>query len=194
MLIVPPILKNPQKIRRKSGPCHLSPDHHSMQLHLVWKTQEVWWCSCGRFCHLVMDRVKKIKIKFGEKNSFTLYGISSSTGRLHSPLLKSYKEEKNRQTDTQISWLIDWIGLGADSVKTSPPHSLLFLWRAKLYSKCGQSLGLRLYPAVTVNSYQDGAVFEMVNGLDWRDMIYHIYTFQARLIHSSINSKVQNHS
>ena len=29
--------------------CHQSPDHYPMKHQLLWKSQEVWWCSCGRF-------------------------------------------------------------------------------------------------------------------------------------------------
>ena len=31
------------------GTCQLSPEKHSMQFQLLWKSQEVWWGGCGRF-------------------------------------------------------------------------------------------------------------------------------------------------
>ena len=37
---------------------HLSPDHHSMQLHLLRKSQEVWWCG---WCGLVIYRRRRKK-------------------------------------------------------------------------------------------------------------------------------------
>ena len=39
--------------------CHLSPDHLSMHLHLIWKSQEVFCCSCKRSGEIWSQQIKK---------------------------------------------------------------------------------------------------------------------------------------
>ena len=77
---------------------HLLPDRHSMQLQLLWESQDDRWCGWGRFVD--WHSKKKLKIFFAKKCFFLFFssfssfsgslrkkGRTSSTRSLHPSLL-----------------------------------------------------------------------------------------------------------
>ena len=80
--------------------CHLSPDHPSMQLQLVW------WCGCG---------------KFGDRKSFFFITVGYC---VLAPLGAEWHTQTNRQTSQRL----DWAGLGAGRVKIFKYMSWQIKW------------------------------------------------------------------
>ena len=105
--------------------CHLSRDHHYMQIQLLWKSQEVWWCGCGR----VGDRVFFGFFFIRKKKHFFVNFYLEILGRTitirslnRSPIICYTEGTIDNRLPLQ---LIDWIGLRVDWVKIDITMALL---------------------------------------------------------------------
>ena len=91
---------------------HLSPAHHSLELYLLWKSQEVWQCSCRKFGDIWSTKQSIVLATFLFVHSLAEVFIPH-----HRNVTGGWGD---KQTDTKTLPLTDYIGLGADSVKIHP--------------------------------------------------------------------------
>ena len=96
--------------------CHLSPDHHSIELQLQRNSQKVWGCGWGRFGDKWGKRERTNQILFEQLKEFPLI---PEVFPFHSVLeLRAGGGGGGWQSkDTRTLRLTDCIGLAADSVK-----------------------------------------------------------------------------